>query len=403
MNQAAAGGTALLQTDKKPKSRPELGALTGVRFFAAIYVVFYHFVSPNLHTSVAPLGNILSAGYSAVGFFFLLSGFVLTYSYVNTGKVIDRARFWKARFSRIYPAYLFAFLLAAPFQIWGSIHVNGLRVAAEKLTLGAALVLTLLQSWTPWTAWYWNIPAWSLSVEVFFYLCFPFLALLVAGMRPRTCLKIAAITWLAGVLVPALYCAYRPVMPQPPFSMLQLAIETNPILRLPEFFAGMLLGRLFTSGFRFSNRLAAVLAVGALAGLVGMLAFSPAIPRPLLSNSVLTPLSALLIFALAHQTGWLAHVFSNRPLRVLGEASYAIYILQFPVSYLLHLNNETFTYFRFVAFLAALIVLSVLTFFFIEQPLRLRMLARPSRMLANEPVTCALRVTPESAVKPVLS
>jgi peptidoglycan/LPS O-acetylase OafA/YrhL len=359
-----------------PKEKQELHALTGLRFFAAIYVVFYHFLSPNLHTSIAPLQGVLSAGYSAVGFFFLLSGFVLTYSYVRDGQQIDKKRFWKARFSRIYPAYLFAFLLAAPFQIWGSLHVNGLRIAAEKLTLGAVLVLTLLQSWTPWTTWYWNIPAWSLSVEVFFYFCFPFLAVMVAGLRLRTCLKIAAGTWLAALLIPASYCALRPVLPQPPFPILQLAIETNPILRLPEFFIGMLLGCLFTGGHRFSARWASALAVAAVIGLVCILSFSVAIPRLLLSNSILTPLAALLIFTLAHQTGWLARALGHRTLRVLGEASYAIYILQFPVSYLFHLNNQTFTFARFFSYLLGLVALSVLTFFFIEQPLRRWMRSR---------------------------
>ena len=57
-------------------------------------------------------------------------------------------------------------------------------------------------------------------------------------------------------------------------------------------------------------------------------------------------------------------------LRLLGEASYAIYILQFPLSYLFGLNNETFTPLRFLTYLVSLIGLSVLTFLFIEQPSR---------------------------------
>jgi peptidoglycan/LPS O-acetylase OafA/YrhL len=358
-----------------PAKTAELSALTGLRFFAAIYVVFYHFVSPNLHTSIWPLKNLLSVGYSSVSFFFVLSGFVLTYSCLRSDGQVKSSRitFWKARLSRIYPAYLLAFLLAAPFQILGSIHVNGWRVALEKLTVGSVLVLALLQAWTPWTAWFWNIPAWSLSVELFFYFCFPFAALMIGRWRSRACLRAAAGIWLAGLIVPALYWAIRPMASQPPFPMLQLAIETNPIMRLPEFLCGMLVGRVFALGFRWNRQRASALSMSAFALVVLVLSFSSAIPRLLLSNSIMVPLSALLIFALAHQSGALASFLSHPTLRVLGEASYATYILQFPISYIFHLNNQTFTAQRFLLYLITLIGVSVLTFYFVEQPLRRRL------------------------------
>jgi peptidoglycan/LPS O-acetylase OafA/YrhL len=365
-----------------------LPALTGLRFFAAIYVVFYHFVSPDFHTSIKPLQNILSAGYSAVGFFFVLSGFVLSYSYLRLDRqaTLNRVSFWKARFSRIYPAYLLAFLLAAPFQIFGSLHVNHWRVALEKLTLGGVLVLTLLQAWTPWTAWYWNIPAWSLSVEVFCYFCFPFAALVVGKLRSRACLLAAAGVWLLGLIVPVLYCALRHIEAQPPFPMMQLAIETNPLLRLPEFLIGMLAGRIFARGLRWDRRVVPVLSILALALFILALSCSSILPRLLLSNSILTPISALLIFTLAHQSGALAKFLSFPVLTVLGEASYAIYILQYPVSYLLKLNHETFSGQRFLIFLAALIGFSIFTFYFLEQPLRRRLASKKEAVARNTDV-----------------
>ncbi len=383
------------------KQTTDLPALTGLRFFAAIYVVFYHFVFPSLHTGISPLRNVLSAGFSAVGFFFVLSGFVLTYSYLAPGRrSIDRPSFWKARLSRIYPAYFFAFLLAAPFQIWGSYHVNGLRVAAEKLTLGAGLYLTLLQSWTPWTAWYWNIPAWSLSVEVFFYFCFPFAAIVLYRLRARTCLKVAGALWLAGLIVPAIYCTLRPVAAQPPFPMAQLAIETNPLMRLPEFLVGMLIGKIFISGFRLNQRLASILPSAALVVLALLVTFWWTMPRLLLSNGLLAPFSALLIFALAHQSGLLARFLSLPLLKVLGEASYAIYILQFPVSYLLKLTPGTFSVLRFLVYLVALILLSVFTFFYIERPLRHRLRSIGNRKAQNQTdERDVAQLTPQFAVE----
>lgn len=61
-----------------PEHRIQLSSLTGLRFFAAIGVVFYH-----LRIYFAPIGDslaIFSYGFTGVSFFFILSGFVLTWS-----------------------------------------------------------------------------------------------------------------------------------------------------------------------------------------------------------------------------------------------------------------------------------------------------------------------------------
>jgi peptidoglycan/LPS O-acetylase OafA/YrhL len=355
-------------------AKAELSALTGLRFFAAVYVVFYHFAATSIPKSLPAVVNIFALGYVAVGLFFLLSGFVLSYSYLRRlgGLSIDKRSFWTARMARIYPAYLLAFLLAAPFQIAGSIGVNGLRLGLEKLTLGGSLVLTLLQSWTPWTAWYWNIPAWSLSVEVFFYFCFPFLAPLVARVRPQNSLWLIGALWLAALAVPIAYCLLNPGDLHSPLQRSQIAIETNPLLRLPEFLIGVSLGWIFVSGFRFSSRLASGLSIAALSALLIAASLSSFVPRPLFSNGLLAPLLGLLIFSLAHQSGLLAKFLSHPLLKLLGDASYAIYVLQFPVASLLGIRPENCTFTKFSIYLIALIIASVLTFLFVEQPLRVR-------------------------------
>ncbi len=366
------------------KRQTELSALTGLRFFAAFYVVIYHFISTSIPKSLPYLVNLFSVGYIAVGLFFLLSGFVLSYSYLRqSGDLsIDRRTFWTARIARIYPAYLLAFILAAPFQIVGSIGVNGLRIALEKLTVGGAMVLALLQAWTPWSAWYWNIPAWSLSVEVFFYFCFPFLAPLFGRLRAKSTLAVAAGLWLLGLAIPLAYSALNHVDFQPPLRYAQLAIETNPLLRLPEFLVGISLGWVFVSGVRFSARAAARLAIVALGACLAVLAISSSIPRPLLSNGFLVPILGLLIFTLAHQSGLLARFLSLPVLKLLGDASYAIYVLQFPIAACLRVVPGQCSFQRFVVYLVVLVLASVLTFFFVEQPLRIRIKQYLSRSVS---------------------
>ena len=74
--------------------------------------------------------NIIRTGYVSVSLFFVLSGFILAYTY-HAGREdasLDRRSFWVARVARIYPVYLVGLLLAAPFVFWT--HFNG-----DRLTL----------------------------------------------------------------------------------------------------------------------------------------------------------------------------------------------------------------------------------------------------------------------------
>ncbi len=147
--------------------RAPLPALTGVRFLAATQVVLYHFGSgfAQRHHLPRPLTNLLTNGWTAVTLFFILSGFILSYTY--SGQIAGRGgklRFWEARFARIYPVYLLALLLSWPFR------------GDPGLGLSMA-VLTMVQAWNPFHVNYggaWNSPAWTLSTEAFFYLLFPF-------------------------------------------------------------------------------------------------------------------------------------------------------------------------------------------------------------------------------------
>src|ERR1700678_2417590 len=134
------------------RGKRNLGGLTSLRFFAAFAVVIYHFAGPGLAGWPAPLVNIAGSGFVAVSFFFILSGFVLSYRYLSpSGEMRGTIRsFYSARVARIYPAYLLGFLLAAPTDILWSLRVNHFAVAVGKLFFGGALVLALQQAWTPW-------------------------------------------------------------------------------------------------------------------------------------------------------------------------------------------------------------------------------------------------------------
>jgi peptidoglycan/LPS O-acetylase OafA/YrhL len=357
-----------------PTFKPTLSALTGLRFLAAFDVVLYHFARPALPGWAYPVKNVIGSGYIAVSLFFLLSGFILSYSYLaQDGALRGTPRnFYVSRFARIYPAYLLGFLLAAPGNIFISLHVNHLAVAVAKLFTGGFLVLTLLQAWTPWTAWAWNFPAWSVSVEAFFYLLFPWLGPRLARLRASACLSLALGLWILSLVPPSIFYLLRGWTGPPQLGdHLQMAIEFTPLLRLPEFAIGILLGRAYTSG-RFHRFRGKSLPFLAALSILAIVAFCPWIPQPFLEGSLLTPLFAVLIVTLAHGEGFLARILSLSFVVLLGEASYGIYIFQIPISSVLRVPPPLASIRTLVFYCAALITVSILSFRFVESPLRIR-------------------------------
>ena len=85
--------------------RPRKPALTSLRFFAALHVFCFHLVAFRIVTKRSLFYDVASIGYVGVGLFFVLSGFILVYTYA--GREVTVRQFWRARFARIYPAYAF--------------------------------------------------------------------------------------------------------------------------------------------------------------------------------------------------------------------------------------------------------------------------------------------------------
>lgn len=317
-----------------------LDALTGLRFLAALHVVLFHFAAPCLVTAPEGLRNWVGAGYSAVGVFFVLSGFVLAWNYLDRdGRMETGPRaFWAARVARVYPVYLLTFLLSAPPTIAASVADNGWMVAAVKLAVAALSTLALLQAWVPRIALYWNPPGWSVAVEAFFYALFPRLARWLPRLRPSLLPVALGGAWVLGLVPPLLYVWLRPdgvyALDAASGGLWLEAVKFHPLMRLPEFLFGVLLGWYFVRerDAAGAKGRGAVMAAAGLALLVAAGAAGPRIPYPLMHNALLAPAAGLLVYGLARGGGVLGWLLS-RPLLVhLGGASYALYLLQFPVA-----------------------------------------------------------------------
>lgn len=315
---------------------PQLSALTGLRFVAALWVLLYH-----LAITGGPLigGPVVQYGYVGVSLFYILSGFILAYSYLDgAGRLRTTLRaFYVARVARLYPVYLTALLVALPPFLWTAM-APGTRV------LGAVLSVLGLQAWV--YAWIPSIdgPAWSVSVEMAFYLAFPALAMLTARIPRRHLALTANMWWLVALCWPLLYIGVNPDHFAYPMhwqlvAPWQLTLRTEPLTRLPEFALGLCLGRLYMADRahqmrapRAASGLALIGAVGGtLAAAAAVLLIGRVGPYVLLHNGLLDPFFALAIYGLAFGRGPLARALSTRPTVVLGEISYAAYLLHVPI------------------------------------------------------------------------
>ena len=213
-------------------------------------VVLFHALEALWSRADGHAARLVSHGYLGVSFFFVLSGFILAYTYIDseTGALRGSARdFWWARVARIYPMYCLALVLALP--IFGLYRIV-LAPAAARVEAMRALILApaLLQAWWPSAACQWNCPGWSLSVEVFFYAVFPLLAVAIARSR-RNIWLLGVLSTLACIVIPLAYTAFSPTRFAHPtrfdeYTWLAVA-KFNPVAHLGEFMMGIVSGLAF--------------------------------------------------------------------------------------------------------------------------------------------------------------
>jgi len=334
------------------RSKGLIKPLTGLRFAAALLVVLLHTFHVDTPAGAGPgpalrhgLANLIARGFVGVTFFFILSGFILTYAYVDKQKrasgvsaAVDRRAFWVARFARIYPVYLFALVVAAvPMLYWSG--PNG-GCTTNHPIISKITTPLLLQSWIPCAQWTWNGPSWSLSVEAFFYLLFPFVAVPIGRLGRRGLYGVITFALVAYALIITLYCVVNPGGENPltmPRTVLLNTLTLNPLVHLPEFVVGVALGGLFARRRSDAPRARArLLSPGPLSTLatiaiVGLLATGIVPTVQLVADLLLMPLFAALIYTVAYNEGPIAAFFSLPPLLILGEASYALYLLHQPI------------------------------------------------------------------------
>jgi len=289
-------------------------SLTGIRAFAALWVVLLHFRANLIVADTVEIDWLASRGFWGVDIFFVLSGFILTYTYQRSFSSPDFGRsqfthFLFKRLARIYPLHLFSFLVFIALALVTS-HYDVDLVNLERSQLDTILPnLLLIHAWGVTDALSWNYPSWSISAEWFAYL-----TLLILGARTlwkrdiKDTKRVVMYSWLALCLWTALQ------------GRMVEHFTTDAVWRIiPEFLAGCLLYRMASDGVGRNWG-----SWGTIIGAGGILLLAQMNRN---FEFLLLPLIGVLILSLYHGSRLGQVVFANRTVIFLGEVSYSIYLL----------------------------------------------------------------------------
>ena len=333
--------------------RPQINALTATRAFAAFLVFIFHF---GHYVYVFYQGQrFFYYGNLAVSYFFVLSGFVLYISYVDINfRYFD---FLKKRIARIAPAYFLAiglFMIVYLFVYHAAYNV----VVTRQIVYSALFIQAYFTDY----ALTLNTAAWSISAEMLFYLSFPFLLLL----QKKSARLFVLLTILVYLVTQGLFFIYfkrNPVLESNWNFFLY-----NPIMHINQFMIGMVGGYIFNK-------------VGPAAKKYAFL--------PFILFCVIVVLILIKPVVIFYEVGFIAPVFmlfiistaianpkflNFKPFVFLGEISYGIYILQFPIKELAgnyeplarHFTEQQYFFVTF----GLLVIAATISYYLVERPLR---------------------------------
>ncbi len=345
--------------------KQQINSLTATRGFAALMVFIFHF-----GREVFPFKNfqhLFYNGNTAVSYFYVLSGFVLYLSYA--GREFTYGNYLKKRFARIWPAYIVG------LAIFVYVYLYSYKMAyTPDLNYQIIYSFFFIQAFFGDYALVLNTAAWSISVEMTFYVLFPLL-LFVQGKLPRLFIAGAAILYVCTHIIFFVKFKDNPSLVQNWNHMFY-----HPVMHMHQFLIGMVGGYFFTKMKAVRSQFA-IKPILIFALIIALIVLKPWTLH--FEVGLISPLFMLFIMFLAIDN---PKFLNWKPLVFFGEISYGIYILQFPVhEYLMgvpylryHVSEQNF----FFVSLGILIIAAIVSYYLIEMPFRKLLTGKKRKAIA---------------------
>lgn len=330
--------------------------LTGLRFIAALMVYLCHLNTDYFGVFVK---EMFSQGFIGVSFFFILSGFILSYSYEDKLKneVTSKRQFILLRLARIVPMHL---LLAMPFILL-TIHLKNFDFSKTLTNI------LLMQSWIPKEDYYFSLNgvSWSLSDELFFYLMF--IPLIYTSITKKVITAISIITLLLTIY----------------FLKIIQTEELNhwlyyifPVSRLVEFICGMIIYAYWKNSRQ--QTVDSLLFLISLLPLLIAIYYSNNINNSLrYSLYYLLPMVIFFTSCIYLRNGVIHTILSSKTLELLGKSSFIFYLIHQPIilfCFKIFGHNPGPLY--LIALLVIITIVSIILYKLVEEPLELMLRKR---------------------------
>lgn len=353
-------------------TKPHYHILDGLRGVAAFVVVAYHIFEAFATSSV---DQIVNHGYMAVDFFFILSGFVIGYSYDGRAKTVSAGSFLKRRLIRLQPMVLFGALFGAALFYWQDYSEWQVHLVSAGALLVATLMSALLIPATPTTEirglgemYPLNGPCWSLFFEYIGYLLYAFI------LRRLTTRVLGLLTLLAAATFCWFAIAYNDGYIGMGWTLTPDNVLGGSLRLLFSFTAGLFLSRIFKPcRTKHSFLLGCLLLV--------VLCAMPHVggAQETWLNGVYTMVCVVGVFPAIVYLGASDATQNPRILRLaqlLGDLSYPLYIVHYPLIYLYYawVKNNGLTFAESLLGAAGVVVGSIVVAYLAlkcyDEPLR---------------------------------
>ncbi len=347
-----------------------LDQLTFTRFVVIVLVLFYHGSGGIYRSFLAnlPFSELIRTAPTGVSYLYVLSGFVMALVYFRPHEKFDIAGYWRARFIRIYPLYLIAFLLTCYYYADAILEIKPQKIVAN---------LFVAQAWIPAYSQSFNYASWSMTVEFFFYAIFPFFTMWAYKQPTKKLITGSILFWgISQLIYQILWIGFFPERKD--------IIVYNPIFHLNSFIMGVVGGIWYLREGKLQNINQSTTTIALFTSFTLIAAYSVVSQRSptIFPNDLqpmaglLAPLMVLFIIALSLNQSGITKVFNHPALVALGETSYAIYILHVPIVWLYERYLYDATWIKNpsqifdISMFPMLIGIGLIVHFYLDTPLR---------------------------------